>query len=145
MWLPMALGSGKFGTPWERMHTANACAPACLLFAVASLALLVGPEEPQAAIAMAQPVAASVVASFRGVQVGVRTWLVRLPSTSLYDLASNKVITPLCRCYRWPILASIGFRIGQTQQCVWGFLTRRHEPTPKPRTLPVSPNRRTAR
>ena len=29
---PCAFGSGKFGTPWERMHAAN-FAPSCVLIA----------------------------------------------------------------------------------------------------------------
>lgn len=54
MVLPVAFGSGKFGTPWERMHLAKANAPALLLFAVRALLLLLVLDEPQAAIATAQ-------------------------------------------------------------------------------------------
>ena len=56
---PLAFGSGKFGTPWERMQLANASAPAFLLCAVGPPLLLAGPEEPQAAIATVQLTAAT--------------------------------------------------------------------------------------
>jgi hypothetical protein len=58
---PLTFGSGKFGTPCERMHLAKSSAPAFLLFAVGPLLLLVGPEEPQAAIATAQLTAATAI------------------------------------------------------------------------------------
>jgi hypothetical protein len=51
---PPALASGKFGTPWERMHAAYATAPESLLERVVLRAV---PEAPQAAIASAQPTA----------------------------------------------------------------------------------------
>jgi hypothetical protein len=59
--LPVTDGSGKLGTPCERMHLANANAPAFLLFAVTPLLLLAGLEEPQAAIATAQAAAATPI------------------------------------------------------------------------------------
>ena len=55
----MTFGSGKLGTACERMHLANASAPANLPCPVRPLLLLVGLAEPQAAIATAQPSAAS--------------------------------------------------------------------------------------
>jgi hypothetical protein len=57
---PLTFGSGKLGTPWERMQLANASAPAFLLVAVGPL-LVVGPEEPQAAIATVQLTAATAI------------------------------------------------------------------------------------
>ena len=51
---PPALASGKFGTPWERMHPAYATAPKPPLKRVVLRAV---PEAPQAAIANAQPAA----------------------------------------------------------------------------------------
>ena len=59
MLLPVTFGSGKLGTACERMHLANASAPANLPCPVRPLLLLVGLAEPQAAIATAQPSAAS--------------------------------------------------------------------------------------
>ena len=58
---PPAFGSGKFGTPWERMQLANASAPALLLVAVGSLLRSVGPEEPQAVVATTQLIAATAI------------------------------------------------------------------------------------
>ena len=65
MLLPMTFGSGKLDTPCERMHLANASAPAYLPCAVRPLLLLVGLAEPQAVIATAQPSTASTTASRR--------------------------------------------------------------------------------
>jgi hypothetical protein len=48
---PPALASGKFGTPWERMHPAYATAPE------SPRGRVVLPDAPQAAIATAQPTA----------------------------------------------------------------------------------------
>lgn len=65
---PLTFGSGKFDTPCERMHFANANAPANLLCPVTPLLLvllLVGSEEPQAAMASAQPRAPAAIGSLR--------------------------------------------------------------------------------
>jgi hypothetical protein len=65
--LPVTCGSGKSDTPCERMHLANATAPASLFCPVdlVLVLVLVGSEEPQAAIASAQPRAASAIKSLR--------------------------------------------------------------------------------
>lgn len=55
--MPSAFGSGKFGTPWERMQSAYAIAAAFWLDAADALIDL--PEDPQAAITAAQVTAAS--------------------------------------------------------------------------------------
>jgi len=67
MLLPWTFGSGKFDTPCERMHLANANAPPSLVCPVSLLLvlLLVGSEEPQAAIASAQPRVANAIGSLR--------------------------------------------------------------------------------
>jgi hypothetical protein len=72
---PLTFGSGKFDTPCERMHLANATAPASLLWAVTPLPLFVEPEEPQLAITSAQPRAAIAMGSLRRWRLAVLLWL----------------------------------------------------------------------
>ena len=63
MLLPLTLGSGKLGTPWERMHLAKVSAPANLLFAAGSLRPFVASEDPQALIATTQLATANAIGS----------------------------------------------------------------------------------
>jgi hypothetical protein len=58
---PLTFGSGKLGTPCERMQLANASAPGGLLVAAGPLLPVVGLEEPQAPIATAQLTAATAI------------------------------------------------------------------------------------
>jgi hypothetical protein len=101
------LGSGKFGTPWDRMQLANASAPAFLL--VGPLLLVVAPEEPQAAIAIAQLIAATaierprrcllaalLVLALRNV-VGFPPGSVDGRSQGFYRWPHNKAVKLLCR------------------------------------------------
>ncbi len=55
---PFGVGSRKFGTPCERMHSANLSAAVTGLEAVVCVGVL---DDPQAAIATAQQVTASAI------------------------------------------------------------------------------------
>src|SRR6202521_5817562 len=52
---PLLLGSGQFGTPWERMQEAKATGPLCCVTSVAG-------EPPQAAASASPPAAISAAA-----------------------------------------------------------------------------------
>jgi hypothetical protein len=82
MLLPLTFGSGKLGSPCERMQVANASAPASLLFPV-RLLLLLGPGEPQAAIAIAQLTAASALGMARRPVLADLLWLALRTVTGL--------------------------------------------------------------
>jgi hypothetical protein len=76
---PVALGSGKFGTPWARMHCAYASSGPPL--ARVPLGLL---EDPQAAIAVAQTTAANAADKRLAVGLGwvLVAWSMSLASGS---------------------------------------------------------------
>lgn len=89
---PEALGSGKFGTPRERMHEAN------LSSRPAELAPLffAGLEEPQLAIASTQLMASTIERDRRGRCSGMSD------QRALYPAADNTAISQLRRRYARP-------------------------------------------
>jgi hypothetical protein len=87
IWTPPPLGSGNFGTPWERMQSANLIPCAAALEAEADL--LAGlPEEPQAEIATPQPSATSTISR--------RLLAVGMLMSRFYPASGNTEVTACC-------------------------------------------------
>lgn len=87
---PPGLGSGKLGTPCERMHWASSSPKSG--FVAPSLL-----EDPQAASANALTKTTSMIERSRA----------RISAPGLYARPANNVVTPLCHCYaRFGILVS---------------------------------------
>jgi hypothetical protein len=88
---PLVLGSGKVGTPWERMHLDSFSAglgPAGLLFALFVTVPLGAPMDPHAASATQHPATLTAVRA-RDV----------LMARTFYAAARNRAVTVLCRRY----------------------------------------------
>jgi DNA-binding response OmpR family regulator len=85
---PPAVGSGKFGTPWERMQSEKA-SPVLTRAAVVELGLF---DDPHAASAATQLVAASA-AGRRAPD------LLDIVASRLYSGPRNSAVTLLCDCY----------------------------------------------
>lgn len=88
---PLVLGSGKVGTPWERMHLASLSAglgPAGLLFALFVTVPLGAPMDPHAASVTQQPATLTTVRAGEVVMAG-----------TFYAAAGNRAVTVLCHRY----------------------------------------------